>query len=176
MLFCMRTYVCMWEFISRERNGIKPRVYECWTNAMVYYTFCRTFLRLRYSDYLYESLKSVTLDWNARAYTITISKENKASEKEKKGKNSFDKTQNSTTKLYLNLVCIRSLCVLISVLHFACCYLIFLYRVFHCMQKQLKKQKTRYHIHLTRKNPRENSMKIHTAKAETKKLNPVNTN
>lgn len=64
----------MYVFISTERNGIKPiltfshvRVYECWTTAMVYNTFCRTFLRLLYSDYLYESLKSVTLDWYARA-------------------------------------------------------------------------------------------------------------
>lgn len=50
--------VCLYErvWVLNKRNGFN--------------TFCRTFLRLWYSDYLYESHKSVTLDWYARAYSI----------------------------------------------------------------------------------------------------------
>lgn len=153
----LHVYICVWvcacesSFLHNgmERNQTdsftRVRVYVCWANAMVCYTFCRTFLRLRYSDYLYESLKSVTLDWNARAYTIITSRKKTKPARKRKEKKSFDKTKNSATKLCLNSVCITVR------IHFCSAFFMLLFnfssRVSHYMQKQLKKQQTRYHLH-----------------------------
>lgn len=153
---CVHMSVCVYDSFTRAR------VYACWANAMVCYTFCRTFLRLRYSDYLYESLKSVTLDWNARAYTISISKENKASEQEKKGKKFFWQNAKFYDKTFFEY----------GLQHSA--YLFnFLHRV--SLYAKAIKETTNSLPYSTRENTRENSIKIRS-ESKNKILNSVDTN